>query len=53
MVDEQILKNIKDPSVVDWLLPGFTTTTPKDRIVASVSIMSALQKFFKYSSKMH
>jgi hypothetical protein len=48
MVDEQIVKNIKDQSIVDWLLPGFTTTTPKDRVVASVSIMSAFQNFFDY-----
>ena len=27
MVDEQIIKNIKDPSIADWLIPKFTTTT--------------------------
>eukprot|EP01006_Ploeotia_vitrea_P002257 TRINITY_DN106922_c0_g1_i1.p1 TRINITY_DN106922_c0_g1~~TRINITY_DN106922_c0_g1_i1.p1 ORF type:complete len:389 (+),score=61.53 TRINITY_DN106922_c0_g1_i1:61-1167(+) len=48
MVDEQIVKNIKDPSLCSWLLPSFTTTTPTDRVVASVSVMSALQSFFDY-----
>ena len=48
MVDEQIVKNIKDPSITNWLLPRFSTTTPTDRIVASVAIMSALQNFFEY-----
>ncbi len=48
MVDEQIVKNIKDPSIVDWLLPAFTTTTPKDRIVASISVMSSMKQYFKY-----
>ena len=48
MVDEQIASNIKDADVVNWLLPSFTTTTPNDRIAASVSVMSAMQKYFKY-----
>lgn len=48
MVDEQIVKNIKDPEVAQWLLPDFTTTTPNDRVAASVSIMSTLQVYFEY-----
>jgi hypothetical protein len=48
MVDEQIATNIKDPSVTEWLLPKFTTTTATDRIAASVTIMSTLQAFFSY-----
>jgi hypothetical protein len=49
MVDEQIIKNIKDQSVIDWLMPSFSTTLPNDRVAASVSVMSALQCYFKYS----
>mmetsp|Transcript_12600 Transcript_12600/g.21009 ORF Transcript_12600/g.21009 Transcript_12600/m.21009 type:complete len:397 (+) Transcript_12600:147-1337(+) len=49
MVDEQIATNIKDPSVTEWLLPKFTTTTSTDRIAASVTIMSTLQAYFSYS----
>lgn len=48
MVDEQIIKNIKDPDVAQWLLPNFTTTTPSDRVAASVSVMSTLQAYFEY-----
>jgi hypothetical protein len=48
MVDEQIVANIRDPSVAEWLLPAFTTTEVKDRIVASVSIMATLQAYFDY-----
>ena len=48
MVDEQIVNNIKDATVVDWLLPGFTTTTVNDRVAAAVSIMSTLQTYFEY-----
>ena len=29
MVDEQIVKNIKDPSIADWLIPKFSTTIEK------------------------
>ena len=48
MVDEQISKNIRDPSIAEWLQPNFTTTSPTDRIAASISVMSALQKYFDY-----
>ena len=48
MVDEQIVKNIKDPSIVEWVIPAFSTTTETDRIVSSVSLMAALQNFFDY-----
>lgn len=42
------MKNIKDPSVAEWAIPNFSTTTPTDRIVSSVSIMATLQNFFSY-----
>jgi len=49
MVDEQIVKNIKDPSIAEWILPKFTTTTENDRIVASVTMMATLKAYFQYS----
>jgi hypothetical protein len=49
MATEEITKKIKDPSIVDWMLPDFTTTEDKDRFVASISIMSTLQHYFEYS----
>jgi len=39
---DEISKNIRDPSIAEWLLPSFTTTSPSDRIAASVSVMSAM-----------
>ena len=48
MVNEQIVNNIKDPSIADWLIPKFSTTTENDRIVASVSMMATLQSYFEY-----
>jgi hypothetical protein len=48
MVQQEVVKNIKDPSVVDWMLPAFTTTEAVDQFVASMSIMATLQKYFEY-----
>ena len=48
MVDEQIVKNIKDSSIADWLIPKFTTTTENDCIVASISMMATLQGYFVF-----
>ncbi|KAF4435094.1 hypothetical protein FACUT_7395 [Fusarium acutatum] len=44
----EIAKNIKDPALREWVLPSFTTTTDNDRIVGSVLLMGALQKYFSY-----
>jgi len=48
MVDEQIVNNIRDSSIAQWILPEFTTTTKNDRIVASVTLMATLQEYFEY-----
>ncbi len=42
MVPEEIKKNIKDPTVTEWLLPDFSTTKDSDRVAACVSIMATL-----------
>jgi len=49
MVDEQIIKNIKDPTISQWILPKFTTTTENDRVVASVTMMATFKEYFEYS----
>ena len=43
-----IEKNIVDPSLREWVMPNFTTTTDADKAIASIIMMSALQKFFSY-----
>lgn len=45
---EQIAKNIKDPSVKEWVIPSFSTTTATDRVVGAIALMSAMKKFFSY-----
>lgn len=44
----QIAKNLRDPSIREWILPSFTTTTSNDSVVCSVVMMAAMQKYFKY-----
>ena len=44
----ELEKNIVDPSLREWFIPNFTTTTNTDEIVASVIMMGSLQKYFSY-----
>lgn len=41
-------KNVNDPELHPWIMPAFSTTTDQDRVVASVMMMGALQKYFSY-----
>lgn len=44
-----IQKNVLDPELRTWIMPSFSTTTSSDRVVASILMMGALQKYFKYT----
>ncbi|KAJ7620136.1 hypothetical protein FB45DRAFT_992376 [Roridomyces roridus] len=41
-------KNVVDPTLREWVLPNFTTTTVNDTTVASVLMMATLQQYFSY-----
>ncbi|GJJ78993.1 hypothetical protein EMPS_11352 [Entomortierella parvispora] len=45
---ELIQQNVVDPSLREWIMPEFTTTTENDTIVSSVIMMSTLKKYFSY-----
>jgi hypothetical protein len=45
---EQISSNIKDPSIKDWAIPNFSTTTPTDKVVGAIVLMSSMKSFFSY-----
>lgn len=45
---EEMKKHIKDPSVADWAVPDFSTTTRDDRVVGSLVLMAAMKKYFGY-----
>lgn len=40
--------DIKDPKLLEWAMPLFSTTTNNDRAVASVLFMGAMQKYYKF-----
>jgi hypothetical protein len=44
-----IAERIKDPSLREWFLPGFTTTTPNDEVAAAAAAMCTLQEYFRYT----
>lgn len=44
-----IEKSVVDPELRTWIMPAFSTTTQSDRVVASILMMGALQKYFKYT----
>jgi hypothetical protein len=44
----QISENIKDPSIREWVVPSFTTTTDNDKIVASSLLMATMKKYFDF-----
>jgi hypothetical protein len=45
---ELISDNIKDPTLREWILPSFSTTTQLDETVAAMMMMSTMQKYFDY-----
>ncbi|KAG5179160.1 hypothetical protein JKP88DRAFT_270402 [Tribonema minus] len=52
LMSGEIAKNIKDPSIREWVLPGFTTTTDHDKVVGSVVLMAAMQKYFSFKMRL-
>ncbi|KAH9156674.1 hypothetical protein AeRB84_001409, partial [Aphanomyces euteiches] len=39
-------EHLVDPSMREWILPSFSTTTDHDRIVGSVVMMATMKKYF-------
>ena len=46
---KKLAENIVDPSLREWFLPAFSTTTKVDEATASIMLMSSMQKYFEYS----
>jgi len=46
---KKIEENIVDPTLRQWFMPAFTTTTKSDQATASIIMMSAMQKYFHYT----
>jgi hypothetical protein len=45
---DKISENIKDASLREWFLPGFSTTTDTDEICAAAMAMCSFQEYFTY-----
>ncbi len=44
-------ERVNTPWLLDFILPGFSTTTPADNLTASVLMMGLTQAYFKYIGK--
>ena len=44
----QIANKLKDPSIREWIIPNFTTTTETEKMVAAVMLMSVTKAYFDY-----
>lgn len=51
MTDE-IQKKLKDPTIKDWIIPSFSTTTDNDVISASVVMMATMSSYFTYEIRL-
>lgn len=49
LMTKVIEENILDPELRTWIMPAFSTTTDSDRVVAAISMMGAMQKYFSYT----
>ncbi|EGC28748.1 hypothetical protein DICPUDRAFT_159767 [Dictyostelium purpureum] len=47
----EIEKNIKDPSIREWVMKKFSTTTDTDQLVSSITLMATMKNYFDF--KMH
>lgn len=45
---ERISENIVDPSLLNIIVPNFSTTTELDKIACSIIMMSTMQNYFTY-----
>lgn len=44
-------QNVVDSELREWIMPAFSTTTEKDKIVASIVLMASLQKYFGFKCR--
>lgn len=45
---ELMAKAVNDPELLPWIMPDFSTTKDTDKVVASILMMGAMQKYFSY-----
>lgn len=47
--NDRIQDNVKDPTIIDWLIPSFSTTTPEDRMVAGIVTMATMKSYLSFT----
>ncbi|KYR01706.1 hypothetical protein DLAC_01715 [Tieghemostelium lacteum] len=52
LMSDMIAENIKDETLRQWVIPGFSTTTDSDRVVGGIVLMSTMSQYFKYRVEM-
>ncbi|PCD31926.1 hypothetical protein QX201_009043 [Fusarium graminearum] len=45
---DEIDKRVKTTWLKDWIMPGFSTSTPKDDVTAAVLMMGLMKQFFDF-----
>ncbi|EQC31938.1 hypothetical protein SDRG_10454 [Saprolegnia diclina VS20] len=48
LMANEMTAHLVNPTLKDWVLPGFSTTTDNDVVVGSVVFMAAMKKYFAY-----
>jgi hypothetical protein len=46
---DMIHKNVVDPSLREWILPKFSTTTTNDTTIGAMLMMATMKKYFDYT----
>ncbi|EGC37846.1 hypothetical protein DICPUDRAFT_18682, partial [Dictyostelium purpureum] len=46
---KKMKSKIKDPSLAEWAVPNFSTTTESDKIAFSSVLLSTMKKYYEYS----
>ncbi|UKZ64982.1 uncharacterized protein TrAtP1_006185 [Trichoderma atroviride] len=47
VVHNSAVRAAKDPKLLEWAMPSFSTTTDTDRAVATVLLMGTMQKYYR------
>ncbi|TBU57574.1 hypothetical protein BD310DRAFT_880490 [Dichomitus squalens] len=47
-MSDQIHQHVVDKTLVEWILPDFTTSTTNDTTICAILLMSTLQAYFSY-----
>jgi len=41
-----LIRDNSDPALAEWVVPNFSTTTPMDRLISNLTLMTATKNFF-------